>query len=145
MGLVLFLRFFVFVFVFVLKIFAINVAFSFRTCMQGYGDAESVGKIVRLLLLHGAELDECHTDERFNEKENVLVAKREIARYHSDRSALIQLAIGLSVLDLPVLIVTLISEYLVSINKNELSSQYPELHVNWKIARLIKRTFRELN
>ena len=58
--------------------------------------------------------------------------------YVSDHSALIQLAIGLASLDLPVLIVTIISEYLVSINEEKLFAEYPE-HKNWKIASLIKK------
>ena len=59
-------------------------------------------------------------------------------RYRSDRSALIALSIGLASLDLPVLIVTIISEYLVSINQEKFFGQYPE-HKNWKIATLIKK------
>ena len=63
-------------------------------------------------------------------------------RYRSDRSALIQLAIGLTSLDLPVLVITIISEYLVSINEEKLFGQYPE-HINWKIASLIKKKSKE--
>ena len=64
------------------------------------------------------------------------------SRYVSDHSALIQLAIGLASLDLPVLIITIISEYLVSINEEKLFGQYPE-HKNWKIASLIKKKSKE--
>ena len=63
-------------------------------------------------------------------------------RYRSDCSALIALSIGLASLDLPVLIVTIISEYLVSINEDKLFGQYPE-HKNWKIASLIKKKSKE--
>ena len=63
-------------------------------------------------------------------------------RYRSDCSALIALSIGLASLDLPVLIVTLISEYLVSINEEKLFGQYPE-HENWNIASLIKKKSKE--
>ena len=59
-------------------------------------------------------------------------------RYRSDCSALIQLSIGLASLDLPVLVMTIISEYLVSINEEKLFGQYPE-HKNWEIASLIKK------
>ena len=59
-------------------------------------------------------------------------------RYRSDCSALIQLAIGLASLDLPVLIVTIISEYLVSINEEKLFGQYSE-QKSWDIASLIKK------
>ena len=59
-------------------------------------------------------------------------------RYRSCRSALIALSIGLASLDLPVLVITIISEYLVSINEEKLFSQYSE-HKNWKIAALIKK------
>ena len=64
------------------------------------------------------------------------------SRYVSDHSALIALSIGLASLDLPVLIVTIISEYLVSINEEKLFGQYPE-HKNWKIASLIKKKSKE--
>ena len=63
-------------------------------------------------------------------------------RYRSDCSALIALSIGLASLDLPVLVITIISEYLVSINEDELFGQYPE-HKNWKIASLIKKKSKE--
>ena len=59
-------------------------------------------------------------------------------RYCSDNSALIQLALGLASLDLPVLVVTIIAENMVSINMNEFFGQLPE-HKNWKIATLIKK------
>ena len=58
--------------------------------------------------------------------------------YVSDRSALIQLALGLASLDLPVLIVTIISEYLVSINQEKFFGQYSE-QKSWEIASLIKK------
>ena len=48
-------------------------------------------------------------------------------RYRSDCSALIQLTIGLASLDLPVLIVTIISEYLVSINEEKLFEEQKSL------------------
>ena len=63
-------------------------------------------------------------------------------RYRSDCSALIQMSIGLASLDLPVLVITIISEYLVSINEEKLFGQYPE-HINWKIAALIKKKSKE--
>ena len=64
-------------------------------------------------------------------------------RYRSDHSALIVLAIGLASLDLPVLVVTIVSEYLVSINiREKLFGHYPE-HMNWKIASLIKKKAKE--
>ena len=63
-------------------------------------------------------------------------------RYLSNHSALIALSIGLASLDLPVLIITIISEYLVSINEEKLFGQYPE-HKNWKIAALIKKKGKE--
>ena len=59
-------------------------------------------------------------------------------RYRSDCSALIALSIGLASLDLPVLIVTLISEFLVSINEEKLFGQYLE-QKSWDIASLIKK------
>ena len=59
-------------------------------------------------------------------------------RYHSNHSALIALAIGLVSIDLPVLIVTSISEYLVSINEEKLFGQYSE-QKSWDIAALIKK------
>ena len=59
-------------------------------------------------------------------------------RYRSDCSALIALAIGMASLDLPVLIATLISEYLVSINEEKLFGQYSE-QKSWDIAALIKK------
>ena len=59
-------------------------------------------------------------------------------RYHSDHSALIALAIGLVSLDLPVLIVTAISEYLVTINEEMFFGQYSE-RKSWAVAALIKR------
>ena len=58
--------------------------------------------------------------------------------YVSDHSALIQLAIGLASLDLPVLLVTIISEYLVSINEEKFFGQYSE-QKSWDIASLIKK------
>ena len=63
-------------------------------------------------------------------------------RYRSDSSALIQMAIGLASLDLPVLIITIISEYLVSINQEKLFGQYSD-QKNWKIASLIKKKSKE--
>ena len=62
--------------------------------------------------------------------------------YVSDHSALIQLAIGLASLDLPVLIVTIISEYLVSINQEKFFGQYSE-QKSWDIASLIKKKSKE--
>ena len=46
--------------------------------------------------------------------------------YRSDHSTLIALSIGLASLDLPVLLVTIISECLVSINEEKLFGQYSE-------------------
>ena len=95
---------------------------------------------------------EGQTTEDSDEEERVAMAisaceemesyLRNPVRYRSDCSALIQLAIGLASVDLPVLIVTLISEYLVSINEEKLFGQYPE-HINWKIAALIKKKSKE--
>ena len=59
-------------------------------------------------------------------------------RFRSDHSALIQLAIGLVSLDLPVLVVTLISEYLVWLNEEKLFGEYSE-QKSWNIAALIKK------
>ena len=59
-------------------------------------------------------------------------------RYRSNHSALIALSIGLASLDLPVLIVTIISEYLVSINQEKFFGQYSE-QKSWDIASLIKK------
>lgn len=64
-------------------------------------------------------------------------------RYRSDRSALIQLAIGLTSLDLPVLVITIISEYLVSINQEKFFGQYSE-QKSWDIASLIKKKSKEI-
>ena len=63
-------------------------------------------------------------------------------RYRSGCSALIALSIGLASLDLPVLIVAMISEYLVSVNEENFFAEYPE-HKNWKIASLIKKKAKE--
>merc|ERR1712146_824087 len=98
-------------------------------------------KIVRLLLLHAANLlDEGRVRALDRARES---AKHEIEsylenpiRYRSDCSALIALSIGLASIDLPVLVVTIISEFLVSINEEKLFGQYSE-HKNWKIASLI--------
>ena len=62
--------------------------------------------------------------------------------YRSDCSALIALSIGLASLDLPVLIVTIISEYLVSINEEKFFVEYSE-QKNWDIAALIKKKSKE--
>ena len=63
-------------------------------------------------------------------------------RYRSDCSALIQLAIGLASLDLPVLVVTMISEYLVWLNEEKLFGEYSE-QKSWNIAALIKKKSKE--
>ena len=59
-------------------------------------------------------------------------------RYRSDHSALIQLAIGLASLDLPVLIVTIVSERFAEINEERLFGEYSE-QKSWDIASLIKK------
>ena len=114
--------------------------------------------MVRLLLLHGANpldvdrydfsaLDSAklstHDNEHRIELAKAVCQEMELyldnpVRYRSDCSALIALSIGLASLDLPVLIITIISEYLVSINEEKLFGQYPE-HINWDIATLIKK------
>ena len=102
-----------------------------------------------MLLLHGANPFDVDEDgfSSFNRARRS--ARHEIKsylenpiRYRSDCSALIALSIGLASLDLPVLIITIISEYLVSINEEKLFGQYPE-HKNWKIAALIKKKGKE--
>ena len=119
--------------------------------------------IVRLLILHGGiplDVDEngvsaldlakliAKEREESNEEQATAILEEiesyleNPIRYRSDCSALIALSIGLASLDLPVLIVTLISEYLVSINEEKLFGQYPE-HKNWKIASLIKKKSKE--
>ena len=112
---------------------------------------------VRLCLLNGANpmdvigtsaLEEAKADLSWRAQRRVRAAAElesyleNPIRYRSDHSALIQLSIGLASLDLPVLIVTLISEYLVSINEEKLFGQHPE-HINWKIAALIKKKSKE--
>ena len=59
-------------------------------------------------------------------------------RYCSDRSPLIALSIGLASLDLPVLLLTIVAEYLVWINQDELVGQYSQ-QKSWDIAALIKK------
>ena len=103
-------------------------------------------KIVRLLLLRGAnpfELDKENGTTPFDRAEES--AKRELETYlenpncyRSSHSALIALAVGLVSLDLPVLIVTLISEYLVLINEEKLFGEYAE-QKSWNVAALIKK------
>ena len=96
--------------------------------------------MVRLLLLHAANplLDVVEKSK----KSAVLLELEQYfgnpIRYLSDHSALIALAIGLASLDWPVLIVTLISEYLVSINEEELFGRYSE-QKSWNVAALIKK------
>ena len=103
-------------------------------------------KIVRLLLMNGS--DPCDLTVEFNNYwgegvvDEINSFKVSPSCYVSDHSALIQLAIGLASLDLPVLVITIISEYLVSINEEKLFGQYPE-HMNWKIASLIKKKSKE--
>ena len=103
-------------------------------------------KVVRLLLLHGAnpllDVDLFGRSSLDRASEH---AKHEIEsylenpiRYRSDHSALIALSIGLASLDLPVLIVTLISEYSVTINEEKLFGEYSE-QKSWDIASLIKK------
>ena len=87
-------------------------------------------------------------EERGLRKESVFYSKAVIQemdlylenpiRYRSDCSALIQLAIGLASLDWPVLVVTIVSEYLVSINEEKLFGEYSE-QKSWDIASLIKK------
>ena len=105
---------------------------------------------MRFLLLSGANpLDVCESDGETVTVLQLAARKVYIAldleayienpiRYRSDCSALIALSIGLASLDLPVLIVTIISEYLVSINEEELFGQYSE-QKSWDIASLIKK------
>ena len=117
-------------------------------------------KVVRLLLLHGANpfdvnqnglsaLDRAEQTVRQKKSDDdvtmAIGACEEMQlylenpiRYHSDCSALIQSAIGLASLDLPVLLVTLISEYLVSINEEKFFGEYSE-QKSWDIASLIKK------
>ena len=107
--------------------------------------------IVRLLLLNGASPEDARYDrttalqlarEKAEDQEIgafAIVREMELylenpTRYRSDHSALIQLAIGLASLDLPVLIVTIISEYLVSINEEKLYGQYSE-QKSWILQR----------
>ena len=98
-----------------------------------------------MLLLHGANpldanyrglstLDRARGSAR-HEIESYLANP---IRYRSDCSALIALSIGLASLDLPVLLVTIISECLVSINEEKLFGQYSE-QKSWDIAALIKK------
>ena len=109
---------------------------------------EDALKIVRLLLLHGGAnlLDENRISAldraRGSARHEIESYLENPIRYRSDCSALIALSIGLASLDLPVLIVTIISEYLVSINEEKLFAEYPE-HKNWKIASLIKKKSKE--
>ena len=100
---------------------------------------------VRLLLLHGSnplDVDRNGNTPLARAKD---IAQHEMKsylenpiRYRSDCSALIALSIGLASLELPVLVMTIISEYLVSINEEKLFADYPE-HKNWKIAALVKK------
>ena len=63
-------------------------------------------------------------------------------RYRSDRSALIHLAIGLISLDLPVMLVTLVAECLVSINEKVFGA-YSE-QKSWAIGALIKKKAKDV-
>merc|ERR1711907_778397 len=111
----------------------------------------NVLKISRLLLLHGANpLDICEEDgttcldrARGSAMHEIELYLENPIRYRSDCSALIQLAIGLASLDLPVLIVTFISEYLVSINQEKFFGQYSE-QKSWDIASLIKKKAKKM-
>ena len=114
-----------------------NAVLTFSYCILQRTDTDAP-KVVRLLLLHAAN-PPSHANGGFAAtKHEIESYLQNPIRYHSDCSALIQLAIGLASLDLPVLIITIISEYLVSINEEQLFGQYPE-HINWKIAALIKK------
>merc|ERR1712146_123066 len=102
---------------------------------------EDTLKIVRLLLMNGSDpCDLTVEDDDLGEGvlDEINSFKVSPSRYVSDHSALIALSIGLASLDLPVLIVTIISEYLVSINQEKLFGQYSD-QKNWKIASLIKK------
>ena len=102
-----------------------------------------------MLLLHGANplavsesgitaLDRSTSDA----KHEMRLYLENPIRFRSNCSALIALSIGLASLDLPVLIITIISEYLVSINQEKLFGQYSD-QKNWKIASLIKKKSKE--
>ena len=116
-------------------------------------------RIVRLLLLHGADpldfdkregsaLDRAKKSRNRNITERYpLIREMQVfvdnpALYRSNCSALIAISIGLASLDLPVLIVTLISEYSVSINEEKLFAEYSE-QKSWDIAALIKKKSKE--
>merc|ERR1711907_81012 len=81
---------------------------------------EDTLKIVRLLLLSGSDPCDLTDEDDDDWEEGVLDEinsfKVSPSCYVSDHSALIALSIGLASLDLPVLLVTIISEYLVSIH-----------------------------
>merc|ERR1711907_188270 len=92
--------------------------------------------LLRLLLLHGANpLDieeELEDEEEIAIVQEVKLFKDNPIRYRSDCSALIQLAFGLASLDLPVLVVALIAEHLVSINEEKFFGEYSEKK-SWEI------------
>ena len=100
-------------------------------------DANSLS-FLRLLLLHGANPLDVGDRAVGKAKHEMTLFLANPIRYHSNHSALIALAIGLVSIDLPVLIVTLISEYLVSINEEKLFGQYSE-QKSWNIAALVKK------
>ena len=85
------------------------------------------------------------TQRKVRKESVVALAKREMKsylenpiRYRSDCSALIVASIGLASLDLPVLLVTLISEYSASINEEKFFAEYSE-QKSWDIAALIQK------
>ena len=57
-------------------------------------------------------------------------------RYHTNHAALVHAAIGLASLDVPVLVTTIIAEFMVAVNDTLLAEFKP--HVAWKIAVLVK-------
>ena len=108
--------------------------------------------VLRLLLLSGAnplDVDENGISVLKRAKRRVEFAREmelyleNPIRYRSNCSALIALSIGLASLDLPVLIVTIISEYLVSINQEKFFGQYSE-QKSWDIASLIKKKAKKM-
>ena len=87
---------------------------------------------VRLLLLSGADPMGAEGDA-----ETALFAANP-TRYRSDCAALIALAVGLASLQLPVLIVTSVAEYLVAINEERLFGSYSE-QKSWEVAAWIQK------
>ena len=113
--------------------------------------------MVHLLLVNGVSpLDTFQLEENEGEPINALeyvhddphtVAQLELyvknpKLYVSNHSALIHTAIGLAFLDLPILLVTIISEHLALINE-EFLAEFSETK-SWKIAALIKTKATEL-